>query len=236
MFSDFDGTLTPIRRLPDAVHLAPAIRELLEKITQTGATLGIVSGRKVTDLQTRVGLPGIWYVGAHGYEVGRPDSRTEIFFSAVQEARMKEVRRQLARRVRGLPGILLEFKQATLAVHHRQASSRNRALAWTAIQRILQQKPELSLLSGKKVWELLPDSHTSKWTAIQHILSSDRRQRDGRRLVFYLGDDSTDEKVFEKMNGFSVFVGRPHSTKALFFLRSPAEVRLFLRKLSEGLG
>jgi trehalose-6-phosphatase len=52
----------------------------------------------------------------------------------------------------------------------------------------------------------------------------------GRMLVFYLGDDSTDERVFSQMEGISIVVGRRRRSAADFFLKSPAEVGKFLRQ------
>lgn len=236
LFTDFDGTLVPIRQSPDAVRMSPAVGKLLEKIVQKGITVGLVSGREIANLRTSVGLLGIWYVGEHGYVVRRPDSHVEILLSPSQRARMGRARRQLTRQLRSVSGILLEPKEVSVAVHYRQASPRSRTLAWTVIRRLLEKYPDLHLLSGKKVWELLPGSRVSKWTAIQRILRFERGREQKRWLVFYLGDDSTDERVFEKMKGISVAVGKHQQTEARFFLRSSGEVRLFLQKLCETIG
>jgi trehalose-6-phosphatase len=58
-----------------------------------------------------------------------------------------------------------------------------------------------------------------------------RHEPRSRRLVFCLGDDSSDEKVFEKLKDITVAVGKSSQTRARFFLRSPGEVRQFLRNL-----
>ena len=233
LFADFDGTLTPIRRWPGRVYLGGRVRALLAETSRNGVTVGIISGRRLPDVQKRVGLPGIWYVGAHGYALQEPRGKAVTFISEKALSRMHIVRRKLASELRGMPGIFLEPKEATLAVHYRNAAPATRQAAREVIQQLLELYPQLHLLSGKKVWELLPDRRTSKWTAIRHILKLARRRRSGRRLVFYLGDDSTDERVFEKMKGISVVVGRRRLTAARFFLRSPAEVKEFLVRFCE---
>ncbi|MBI3894322.1 MAG: trehalose-phosphatase [Acidobacteria bacterium] len=232
LFTDFDGTLTPIRRMPGAVCLSAAVRELLAKMARNGITVGVVSGRRVRDVRARVGLSGIWYIGVHGYEIYYPDNRTELFAHADHRRQIQLATRQLIQ-LRKVPGLSLDDKEATVAVHYRRASSQNRHLAWTTIQSVLAKYPNLHLLSGKKVWELLPDSRTSKWTAIQFVLRSERSRYRGHSLVFYLGDDTTDERVFEKMRGITVAVGKHQRTAARFFLYSPAEVRRFLQKLGD---
>jgi trehalose-phosphatase len=130
---------------------------------------------------------------------------------------------------------MVEPKGATVAVHYRGASRRNVVRAREALTQCREEIPGLHLMKGKKVWELLPKREVDKWAAIQFILKRERRKRRsaGRTLV-YLGDDTTDERVFRKMPGISVAVGKRHKTAARFFLRSPAEVRQFLRRVSEG--
>ena len=180
-------------------------------------------------MRARVGLRGIWYVGSHGYSLHCPGSRPLIFLDPKQKAGMAKVRRLLARQFRGVAGIQLEPKEGSVAVHYRNASRRAALRAAAAVRQILQAHPSLHLLSGKKVWELLPDRRTSKWTAIQYILR--RESRPGSYLLFYLGDNSTDERVFQPMKGISIAVGKRRRTTARFFLRSPGEVRRLLKKL-----
>lgn len=80
---------------------------------------------------------------------------------------------------------------------------------------------------------MLPDSRVNKWTAIQIILRLERCVREDCCVVFYLGDDATDERVFANMKGISVAVGKHRHTAASYFLESPAEVRNFLERFSE---
>ena len=229
LFTDFDGTLVPIARAPEEVRLPPRVRRLLSLLCRKGVLVGVASGRKLADVRERVGLRRICYVGAHGYSFFRPGSRPLILLEPAQKACMAQVRRLLRRKLHTLAGIRLEPKEATVAVHYRSASSRTAAAAGAVIQEVLATRPRLHLLSGKKVWELLPDRRVSKWTAIKRILRQEPRT--GSRLLFYLGDDSTDERVFEQMTGISVAVGKRPRTAARYFLRSPAEVRIFLERL-----
>ena len=232
LFTDFDGTLVPIVRSPEQARLSPPVRLLLSRLTRKGVAVGIVSGRALADVRGRVGLRGIWYVGSHGYSLYRPGSRPRILLAPAQKARMAEVRRILRQKLGGLARIRVEPKEATVAVHYRNASRRTAAVAAAAIRQVLGIHPRLRLLPGKKVWDLLPDQRTSKWTAIKGILQEERRTG-VHLLLFYLGDDSTDEHVFQRMRGISVAVGKRRRTAARFFLRSPGEVRLFLERLCE---
>lgn len=233
LFIDFDGTLTQICRSPARVYLADSVRTLLGECSRNGVMVGIVSGRSLPDLRRRARLSRAWYVGAHGYVLREPGGKALALASEAALAQIRRTLRPLAAELHGMPGILFEPKEATAAVHYRNAAPATRSAAWKAIQRLIESHPQLYLLSGKKVWELLPDWRTTKWTAIRRILNIARSRHPGRRLVFYLGDDSTDERVFEKMTGISVAVGKSHSTAARYFLRSPAEVKDFLERVCE---
>ena len=236
LFTDFDGTLAPIRGKPEMVRLAPRSRHRLSAIAGKGVTVGIVSGRDISDIQTKVAVRGIWYVGAHGYFVRRSGRPPLDLLTPAQKAQMVEVFARLAHDLRAVPGILLESKTATVAVHYRHGSRRDRAIALASIRALLKSYPRMRLLCGKKVWELLPASRVNKWTAIHRLLAAERRSRGERWLVFYLGDDSTDEMVFAKIKGISVVIGKRRSSTAGFFLDSTAEVQAFLAKFQATVG
>jgi trehalose-phosphatase len=231
LFTDFDGTLVRIRAHPDLVVLSERVRCLLGATARSGVTVGVVSGRRLADLRRRVRLDHIWYVGAHGYFLLDPGNRATALLTPTERERMRAVRRVLGRQVSGISGVQLESKEATIAVHYRRASTRSVHRARQVIGELLQRYPQLTLLPGKKVWGLLPGRRTDKWTAISFILRRARRRRAGPWLTVFLGDDATDERVFHKMQGISIVVGRKQRTAARYYLRSPAEVFRFLRRL-----
>ena len=70
LFTDFDGTLTAIRRHASSVRLSDAVRGRLAALAKRGHLIGVVSGRGLDDVRSRVGVPGLWYVGAHGLRSG----------------------------------------------------------------------------------------------------------------------------------------------------------------------
>ena len=232
LLTDFDGTLASIRSAPGEARLSPSVHNLLAAISESGVTVGVISGRSLADLRAQVGLRGVWYVGTHGLSLCPPKGRPLFLATAAQKKAVARVRRKLIRQLDGLEGIYLERKPASVAVHYRHASGRNRVLALDAVRSVLQEVPGVRLLAGKSVWELLPASSASKWSAIQRILRHEPRSR---RLVFYLGDDFSDEEVFEKLKDITVAVGKSSRTSARFFLRSPGEVRQFLRDFRDAI-
>jgi trehalose-phosphatase len=235
LFLDFDGTMTPIAALPDQVQLSPRIREQLKSIAQKNVTVGVVSGRKLADLRARVAVSGIWYVGTHGYFFRRSGSTTETLLNPTEKKEMAAVLRRLAREIGNVPGIFLESKQATIAIHYRHVSRPGYQKIFLALCRLLQDRPQLHLLPGKKVWELFPNAFVNKWTTIQHILELEPGEPESRWLVIFLGDDAIDERVFSQMKGISVVVGRHRRTAADFYLDSPGEIGKFLEKFLESM-
>lgn len=240
VFTDFDGTLVRIRRHPARVQLSRRVKNLLAALVRCGVVVGVVSGRRLEELRAKVGVDRIWYAGAHGFFLRTAGNRNIVLLSPSERATVTRAERFLARRLSGVPGIALERKRATLAVHYRLASRRNREFARNVLAVLSEKEPRLSLLAGKKVWELLPAGRhgprVDKATAIQLVLRRERQRRPhGRSLVFYLGDDTTDERIFQKLEGISVAVGKTRHTAARFFLRSPGEVRQLLRRLTKQL-
>jgi trehalose 6-phosphate phosphatase len=134
------------------------------------------------------------------------------------------------RRLERVKGVRIENKGAAVAVHVRGASKSDIAQAERAVQAVARRLPQLEILRGKKILELVPSGGTDKWHAVQTILHRENAQG---IPVFFLGDDTTDESVFRKLGGFSIAVGKRRKTAAKFFLRSLAEVRKFLERISQ---
>ena len=232
IFLDFDGTLAGIRRRPDDVHLSPVVCRLLSRLAGQGHLLGIVSGRPLDDLERKVGLPGVWYVGVHGFFLRAPGRKPTTFATRTERADIARATACLRRDLGHVPGLLIEPKIAAVAVHYRGARARARALASSVVHRVVRKHPRLRLMAGNRVWEVLPVDVVDKFNAVQRILRADRAETTTpRRVAIYVGDDITDESVFRKFSGLSVVVGRRRPTHAKFALESPWEVREFLRRL-----
>ena len=72
LFLDYDGTLSPIVSDPAAATLVDGAAEALELVAAV-CPVAILSGRDLADIRSRVGIPGIWYAGSHGFELTGPD-------------------------------------------------------------------------------------------------------------------------------------------------------------------
>ena len=69
LFLDFDGTLAPFRTRPDEVNLSDSTRRVLKRLGRHSRVgVFILSGRRRVDVENRVGVPGLCYLGLHGWE------------------------------------------------------------------------------------------------------------------------------------------------------------------------
>ncbi len=72
LFLDYDGTLVPIRREPSRATLSPRTKRALTTLSRIpGISVGIISGRPLSELKRFVGVTGLWYAGNHGFEISR---------------------------------------------------------------------------------------------------------------------------------------------------------------------
>ena len=120
------------------------------------------------------------------------------------------------------PGLLVENKRGSLALHYRQRPELE-ALCLTAMQRAVEESPGLTLLRGKMVVEAKPGG-ASKGRAIEDFLAE--APFAGRSPVF-IGDDLTDEVGFatvQRLGGIGVKVGEG-ATVAWRRLPDPATLR-----------
>lgn len=237
--SDFDGTLAPIVRHPARARLPAATRRALGRLgRRRRLTVCLVSGRSLAELRRRVGLAGVYYIGSHGWEWAGPDGRRRTRVNTGFAARIQKLGRELQRTLRRQPGIYVERKSVSLAVHYRNASPRVAAQARRLVGRLAKNSAgRLRLLEGKQMVELLPPGAMDKGRAVLALAARLASGNARRPPVIYLGDDVTDESLFRRLRrtDLGIRVGKSEASAARYRLRSPRQVRRFLRRLEEAL-
>lgn len=221
---DFDGTLSPLVRRPQAAKLPAATRRLLLRLSRVpGVRLAFVSGRALADLARRVRVPGAFYSGNHGLEVRGPGLAWSHPGARVPE--LRRAARDLRRISELFPGTLLEDKRLTLAFHYRGMAARAVPSLRASLRRALSPY-RLELRDGKKTFEVRPRVAWNKGDAVLKIA---RAANAGRRIVF-VGDDRTDEDVFALLRprGVTVKVG-PGPTAARFRVARQEDVLRLLQ-------
>jgi trehalose 6-phosphate phosphatase len=229
-FLDLDGTLIELAEHPDAVHVGDALLALVARLHEAcGGALALVSGRTLADLEQRLGELRLPLAGQHGLE--RRDAAGRLWSHSAPAHLRDPLRQQLESLVVRHPGLLLEDKGLTLALHYRQApqlaSWLHRLLAgWVT------HSQDLQLQKGKRVLEIKPPGF-DKGSVIAEFMAG--APFCGRMPVF-IGDDVTDEYGFARVNllgGLSIKVG-PGRTAARYRLPDVAAVRAWLAAALEG--
>jgi trehalose 6-phosphate phosphatase len=207
---DFDGTLSPIADHPDRAGMRVRTRKLLALLAELYPCV-IVSGRARANVLGKLnGVNVARVIGNHGAE-------TE---TATRSARQRVGRWKTAldRELGSLPGLWMEDKGISLAVHYRQSphKAESRRLVLAAARKL----PDVRVFGGKQVVNLVAVSAPHKGDAL-----AAERDRLGCNWVLYVGDDENDEDAFA-LNGnvVSVRVGRKQRSHANYYLRTQSEI------------
>ena len=242
LLSDYDGTLTPIVELPELALLPDGVRRLLERLVhQRHIRTGIISGRALSDLKSRVGIAGLVYAGNHGLEIQGPGVAFVSPLAAELRPVLRVIHFVLSRALSTVRGALVEDKGLSLSVHYRMVDPSRAQEVEDIVKKTVgpaQATGKVRLTSGKKVHEIRPAVDWNKGNAVRLLMR--RYGKGGRRsglVPLYLGDDVTDEDAFKAIeaygDGISVFVGRPNGQSvARYHLKSPEEVSRLLELLA----
>jgi len=239
LFVDYDGTLTPIVDSPDKAVMSDEARDLLKALsTKPRCQVGVISGRALGNLKKMVGLKDLIYVGNHGLEIDAPKIKFKTQLTPEMVSIIRNIKDKLSMKLSGINGIAVEDKFVTVSIHYRLAGragylSAKKIIEETASPFIASGK--IKVRAGKKVLEIIPETHWNKGEIVEWILARETRVLGTPPLPIYLGDDTSDEDAFGvlKDKGLTVFVGRKKTSKAKYYLRNPKEVLIFLREILE---
>ncbi|GAA0958913.1 hypothetical protein Vau01_088300 [Virgisporangium aurantiacum] len=222
---DYDGTLAPI--VEDPAMAAPLLEAVaairgLAALPQT--SVAVISGRALRDLTALSRLPSeVHLVGSHGseFDVG--------FVDALPPDRHRlraDLHRELENVIRDQPGVKLEVKPASVAVHLRTAPRDVARRVATAVRDGPATWDGIQVTNGKEVVELSVIT-THKGTALDTL----RAQLSASAVVF-VGDDVTDENAFAHLRGpdVGVKVG-PGETLARYRVADPLDAARLLAVL-----
>jgi trehalose 6-phosphate phosphatase len=207
---DFDGTLAPIVEHPDQAGMRVRTRNLLGRLTALYPCV-IVSGRARADVLGKLnGVNVARVIGNHGAETeaGTRSSREPV----------RRWKTALERQLGSLPGLWMEDKGISLALHYRQ--SPHKVQARRLVLAAARELTDARVFGGKQVVNLVPIGAPHKGDAL-----AAERDRLGCNWVLYVGDDDNDEDAFAlEGNIVSVRVGRKQKSHASYYLRTQSEV------------
>lgn len=229
LFLDCDGTLLDIAPTPGEVRVPPGLVELLARIsTSLDGALAILTGRQLAEIDTL--LQPVQFVGSgvHGAELrAARGGNIDSVASALPNSLVEEV----IRRAQKLPGIIVEPKGPSIAIHYRLAPHLKDALE-ASLRSLLTQYPDgLVLCPGRKLFEIIPAGH-SKGTALETILALPEF---AGRTPIMIGDDMGDIPALaaaRRLGGAGLRVAGEQFGNDDVELKGPAEVVAWLQVLA----
>ncbi|WP_272957464.1 trehalose-phosphatase [Zunongwangia profunda] len=231
IFLDFDGTLAPIVENHEDAGMDDETREIVKQLSNKYA-IAVVSGRGLSDVRNKVGLPDIYYAGSHGFEIAGPNN----FEKDNEEAKkmlpvFTQIEQTLRQELNKIDGVRFERKKFTLAIHYRQVAEEKISEFHNIIENVVENYPDLHKGDGKKVVEIKPNIDWHKGKAVNFL----RKELSTHKNPFsiYLGDDTTDEDAFREMeNGIGILVGEHgNDSYADYRIENIEEVKQFLSAL-----
>jgi trehalose 6-phosphate phosphatase len=202
LFLDFDGTMVDLAPQPSAVHVPqPLLAVLRELRAYLDGAVAVISGRPITQIDAFLRPLQLPVAGVHGAERRGVDGAVHLLHTHP----LDHVQEAACALAADHPGLLVENKRGSLALHYRQRPELE-ALCLRTMQEAVDESPGLTLLRGKMVAEAKPGG-ASKGRAIEDFLAEPPFT--GRTPIF-IGDDVTDEAGFstvQRLGGVGVKVG-----------------------------
>lgn len=228
LFFDYDGTLADFHKDPQKASPDKELYGLLDKLhNQKGTTLFLISGRD-KETFTRWFLPKKYnMIVEHGVWI----SRNGEDFSMLEQVKgdwMKKIQPVLESFVNRTPGSFIEKKNYSMAWHYRNTDpdfGQKRATELNTVLTSLIATDDLSILNGNKVMEV-KSSNVNKGRASSRILGEGNYD-----FIFAIGDDWTDEFMFEELpdETITVKVGI-QKTQAKYNIEGTKRVREILKQ------
>jgi trehalose 6-phosphate phosphatase len=203
-FIDFDGTLVAIAARPDLVRVEPGVIALLSRLVgRFQGAVAVVTGRPLAAVDALLAPLKLPIAAEHGSV--RRDAAGVVHGNSESAASIARVAARLEPLIEAHPGLLLERKTASIALHYRQRPELG-AMCAEAVRAAIADIAELSVLPGKMVYEVRPHG-ADKGTAVEAFLGE---APFAGRVPVYIGDDLTDEHAFAVVNalgGVTIKVG-----------------------------
>jgi len=198
---DYDGTLTPIVRVPSMALPSEETLEALTKLSEDPKNLVyIISGRDGGFLDTILGhLNKVGFSAEHGCFV-RPPGGTgwKSLTESLDMSWMSEVKEIFEYYTERTTGSFIEMKKSSVTWHYRSADpdwgSFQCKQCHDLLETNLAPKRPIEVLVGKKNLEVRPIA-INKGEIVKRILY----QNPDAEFVFCAGDDKTDEDMFRSL-------------------------------------
>jgi len=230
LFLDIDGTLADFQLDPNDCYIPAKTLNILGKIISYNIPVVAVTGRDITSARKLFESIDLPIAALHGLEIYL--GKQKELSTSKNFLEISYIYNMLTKECIPYPDLLIENKKSSIALHYRKAPALE-SIAKKIILESQQKFPDLKLIQGKFVYELIP-AQANKGLAIKEILAH-FNQRDLYIPVF-IGDDVTDEDGFcfvnQVQDGISIKVGQG-LTHARYQLQDTKQVHDFLELFLE---
>jgi len=226
---DYDGTLVPIRDIPDKARPDNELIQILSKLSsKSNVEVVIISGRDRGTLTKWFGGIDVSLVAEHGAWIKRKGGSWKVI-EPIRSDWKKEIKRILEVYVDRTPGSFIEEKEYSIAWHYRRAQAELgevRAKELKDILLSLLASYNLEVIEGDKVIEVR-NAGIGKGKAVLKWV-----QQGTWDFILAIGDDWTDEEMFAVLPqwAYTIRVGLTPS-RARFNVKGYREVRKLLQDL-----
>jgi len=234
---DFDGTLSSI--VPDRAEARlhrECERMLRFLVRSPWNRVAILSSRMLEDIVARVPVPGVFVGGASGLEWQLPGGH-RIGPGAASEAHLAANRRAvfpLLIEMASVPGVEIEDKRWSVAVHYRNASPRSVRRRVSLLQRLRNRKG-IKVFLGPEAVEVQMLGGGGKSAGVRRLCRLAGRDPSRERIV-YAGDDENDAVAIRWVlsnGGTGIVVGNRITVPRARHVEGPAGLARAVRELEE---
>lgn len=199
-FLDYDGTLTPIRKTPNAAVPPKPMLEALDKLVSDENTIVfVISGRDQTALDLWLGhIPRLGLSAEHGCFIKYPSGKWINLSQEIDLSWKNDVLPIFEYYTERTPGSFIEHKASSLTWHYRLADpeygSWQAKECYNHLENVVLSKLPVEVLLGKKNLEVRPQQ-INKGEIVKRLL----QQHPDFDFIFCAGDDKTDEDMFKSL-------------------------------------
>lgn len=199
LFTDFDGVLSEIAPTPDSAVAYPGAAEALAAVAAKVDAAGVITGRAVNDIDSRIPTGQLFVVGNHGLEWSERGIRHDHEAGTAAIEAVTKVLDQTESELAGqidTSRMIWENKRLSGTIHFRNVNdpAETERLLLPIVQPLAEEHG-LRCSPGKMIVELRPLAKVTKGTAIEELVS-----KNDLTSVVYIGDDITDIDGFRALH------------------------------------
>ncbi|GAB4239615.1 MAG: trehalose-phosphatase [Deltaproteobacteria bacterium] len=234
---DFDGTLSPIVPDRNDARLHRECERMLRFLSRSPWNrVAVLSSRFIDDVCSRIPVQGVYIGGGSGLEWQLPGGH-RVGPSSASNALLDARRRivfPLFEELASIPGVEIEDKRWSVAVHYRNASPRSFRRRVSLLQRLRNRK-EIKVFRGPEVVEVQMLGAGGKSAGVRRLCRLVECDPTRDRLV-YAGDDENDAVAIRwvlSKGGTGIVVGNRISVHGAHHVEGPADLAVAVRELDE---